>query len=128
MSNKTIVFDFDGVIHKFSKGWQDGSIYDEYNSDVISIMYSLMQKGYSVAIVSSRDPVQIVEWWNKQPFPMKATLKTDRETFYNNTKFVAVTNHKLAGAVYVDDRAITFDPKNIDHLLHDIEIFKPWNR
>lgn len=29
MSKKTIVFDFDGVIHKGYKGWKDGSIYGE---------------------------------------------------------------------------------------------------
>ena len=43
---KTIVFDFDGVIHKYSKGWQDGSIYDEPTPGVSAVIEKLHNKGY----------------------------------------------------------------------------------
>ena len=34
MAKKTIVFDFDGVIHKGYKGWKDGSIYGQIDYDL----------------------------------------------------------------------------------------------
>lgn len=127
MSNKqTIVFDFDGVIHKYSKGWCDGSIYDEANLDVIDIMYKLMTMGYSVAIVSTRHPIQISEWWNKQDFPVKADPVINDTPFWNNTKYVGIFNRKIPAMVYIDDRGYKFDGNRIDSLIDDIQHFKTW--
>ena len=63
-----VCFDFDGVIHKYSKGWQDGSIYDEYNKEIIRFMCFLQQCKIPVFICSTREPSQIVKWWNEQKF------------------------------------------------------------
>ena len=124
--SKTIVFDFDGVIHKYSKGWQDGSIYDEPNIEVIKTMKELMKQGYSVAIVSTRSAIQIFEWWHSKEIPIPALVLDDNVTFYNNTDFVGITNRKLAAVAYIDDRAICFNPDdNKDTLLDTIINFKP---
>ena len=125
MANRTIVFDFDGVIHKYSKGWQDGSIYDEYNEDVIRVMYRLLTEGYSVAIVSTRDPIQISEWWNKQQFPMKATPVINGTKFWSNTEYIGVFNQKIPAFVYIDDRGLTFKG-DTSNLYNEITTFRTY--
>ena len=70
MSEKTVVFDFDGVIHKYSKGWQDGSIYDEPVEGIKDIIDKLRQSGYKVVVVSTRTAKReglkaVISWLNK---------------------------------------------------------------
>lgn len=126
--SKTIAFDFDGVIHKYSKGWQDGSIYDEVNIEVITIIKQLMDNNYCVAICSTRDPIQISEWWNKQNFGIPASPVISGQKFWNSPGIVGVFNTKVPAQVYIDDRAICFNPNRTDTLLQDILNFEPWNK
>jgi hydroxymethylpyrimidine pyrophosphatase-like HAD family hydrolase len=103
---KTIAFDFDGVIHKYSKGWQDGSIYDTIDFELLSFMKELLKK-YNVVIYSTRDPEQITNYLNELGV-MK--FETFNSTFWNKKNVVGVTNTKPAAVLYIDDRAFEYIP------------------
>ena len=44
----------------------------------------------------------------------------------NGIEFDCVTSIKVPAMVYVDDRAITFNPDNVSTLVKDIKNFQPW--
>jgi len=109
---KTIAVDFDGVIHKYSEGWKDGTIYDDPIPGAFEAIKSFMESGYAVFIHSTRNEFQIAEWMNQQTdkfqtFPLDEGMLNNGK-FFNNTNFVGVTNKKLPAQYYIDDRAIRF--------------------
>ena len=116
---KAVCFDFDGVIHKYSKGWQDGSIYDEYNKNAIDLMLFLQKAGIPVLICSTREPLQIISWWNKQGFWCDAVKIGEKVTFFDNLNIIGVTNRKLPAQLYIDDRAYKYTGQTVKQFIID---------
>lgn len=105
----TISIDFDGVIHAYREGWQDGSIYDKPVEGAFEALRELMKK-YSVVIFTSRDAEQVADWLFERgdfrvtwEFPGDTSLK-----FWNTQSHLYVTNRKLPSIAYIDDRGIRF--------------------
>tara|TARA_R110002060_G_scaffold55482_1_gene66005 strand:+ start:259 stop:627 length:369 start_codon:yes stop_codon:yes gene_type:complete len=91
----TIAIDFDGVIHKYSKGFQGlDNAYDEPMPGVYGALDQLKLKGYRLIIVSSR-PVPVIKEW----------LEKNKMDLY----FDDVSNTKHPAKYYIDDHAIRFD-------------------
>ena len=111
MSKKTIVFDFDGVIHKGYKGWKDGSIYGEIDFELLDYIKELMND-YYIVISSNRPAKQIVDYMNLIDTELKFEVfeKDLKDNMYwNKDNVIGVTNEKAVGILYVDDRGFRYE-------------------
>jgi len=102
----TVAADFDGVIHAYSKGWQDGSIYDEPVPGAFAAIRDL-QRVYAVAVHTCRDPVTVAAWLNEHGIPAIADPAGEHGR-WEDQETVLVTNRKPLAIAYIDDRAIRF--------------------
>ncbi len=132
---KTIAFDFDNVIHKYRKGWGDGSIYDELDDVVLKLMGDLIRDGHRVFILSTRHRKQIkrhfdsfrekvdgqtwvgnqegmdLSYWKNDKIPFAYQTFHHRTKFWNKKGVVGICNHKAVFDVLIDDRAVRWDPR-----------------
>lgn len=110
---RTVCVDFDGVIHRYSKGWHDGSIYDEPMPGAIEGIKRLQER-YAVVVHTSRDPGPVAAWLiDRDVLATWYTGNPDPDVnqhpeFWNDQTMVLVTNRKMPAFAYVDDRAVVF--------------------
>ena len=92
-----LAIDFDGVIHAYSIGFHDGTLYDPPTLGT-SLALQKLHDEYKVVVLSARarDERMVKEIWE-----WLATYQLDGYVS-------SVTNVKPAAVAYIDDRAITF--------------------
>lgn len=89
-----VLVDFDGVLHAYSRGWDDGTTYDRPLPGAIEAMDRLESMGYEIVIFSTRDAGQIAVWLHQWAFTGAGRWR--------------ITNVKEPAVCMVDDRAIRF--------------------
>jgi adenylylsulfate kinase len=104
---KTLAIDFDGVIHRYSKGFKGvDNIYDIPMEGTYEALTELKNRGYILKILSSRPKEFILKWLKEN----------DLDGFITE-----VSNHKFPASLYIDDRGFNF--KNWSQCLTNIRTY-----
>lgn len=93
---KTIMVDFDNTIHKYSKGWHDGTIYDGPVEGAIEAIQALIAAGYKVVVFTA-----LSKRGKERNFDIQDWLR-------KYGVHVPVTNTKRPARAFIDDRGIRF--------------------
>lgn len=120
MSKPILCVDFDGVIHWYRNGWQDGVIYDEPVPGSFAFLEAA-SKQFKICIYSSRSKTEpgriaMVEWF------MKHLNTLNLPQWYKDMDF---SKEKPPAFLTIDDRAHCFDGTWPD--VDALRVFKPWN-
>lgn len=128
-TQKTFAVDFDGVIHRYSEGWKDGTIYDEPKERAAEAIMKLMKNG-AVYIFTTRKIDDVVRWmngkfWGEGERGFITIAMPEGIDFWDGSggvfgQKVAVSNRKLPSEIYIDDRGYKFE--NWEKTLKDLSL------
>lgn len=111
---KTVCFDFDGVIHSYKSGWKGIAIIpDPPVEGIQDVILRLRNDGYTISIYSTR----CANSFGKAAI---ATYCRKNGIYYDQLDSI-----KPPAVVYVDDRGLNFDGKT-DGLVKKIKNFHSW--
>ena len=101
---KRVMVDLDETIHKYSKGFLDGSIYDEPFEGAKEAINWLKSQGYEIVIFTtraSRENALEMGGNHEEQIKNVATWLTDNDIYYDR-----ITAEKIAADFYIDDKAV----------------------
>jgi hypothetical protein len=114
-----LCIDFDGVIHKYSRGWQDGSIYDGPTEGFFD-WAEQAQKYFRLVIYSSRSSS------DEGRLAMGRWLAGHMRERSREPVTFEMAAEKPPAFLTIDDRAITFNGNWQDMAPELLRGFKPW--
>ena len=118
-----IAIDFDGVIHEYSKGWSDGTIYDPPVAGVKEALDALKASGHYLMIFTTRtNKIFRKKEGDDQEKVMKEWLVKHEIPFDKIWTF-----GKPMADIFVDDRAIQFRGK-WEETINEVNNFTVWNK
>jgi len=116
----TLAIDFDGVIHKNSRGFYDGTIYDDPLPGTREALDFLSKKYRLIIYTCKADPERpLVGGKNGTELIWEWLEKHNLEQYISE-----ITNKKPRAAFYIDDKAIMFD--NWEKTLEDVKKFEEY--
>jgi hypothetical protein len=117
-----LCIDFDGVINKYSKGWHDGTLYDDV-TDGFFEWAAEAQKLFKLVIYSSRSST------DEGRLAMGKWLAEQMRAWDGEPLEFTLAAEKPAAWLTIDDRCIRFDGDWSALALapNTLRMFRPWN-
>ena len=122
-----LCIDFDGVIHRYSKGWQGGVIYDDVTIGFFE-WASVAKNHFKLVIYSSRSKTPegieaMKDWLSDQ---IQKYVSEHSPTWLLGVEDFEFASEKPPAWLTIDDRAICFDGSWSKLDLQTLLEFKPW--
>ena len=113
----TLLLDFDGVIHSYERGWQDGRIYGTVTPGFFE-WAAEAQELFELVVYSSR---------SKEPAGVEAMRLWLKQQPGSEGVELSFAHEKPAAFLTIDDRALMFRGSWAPFDPVTLRRFKPWN-
>lgn len=101
--NNRAMIDFDGPIHRYSKGYGDGDLYDVPSKGAKEMIDWLKNKGYEIVIFTTRASETSAKEEGRDH--KKDIMKVENWLKSYGIHYDLITAEKLAADFYIDDKA-----------------------